>query len=225
MMDNIFENFERQEWKKKELIIILNKDKMNIKKWKRRSMGIENVSIYQLPEEKTLGECLNFGIEKARYDIVAKFDDDDYYSPYYLTEAMEIFLTTDAQLVGKGKSFMYFEEQKLLTIRSLGSENKPGKSSLKGGTLIFKKEIYPDVKFPSRVGNGTDNKFVGLCKKKDIKIHTTSRYNYVYIRRSNKNSHTFKLSNTKLIYRSKIIGKVSDFVPVTTKVFRNINES
>ncbi len=56
----------------------------------------DNVSIYQLPEEKTLGECLNFGIEMAQYDIVAKLDDDDYYSPYYLTEAMEVFTTTDA---------------------------------------------------------------------------------------------------------------------------------
>src|SRR6185312_5872723 len=115
----------------------------------------------------------------AQYDIVAKLDDDDYYSPYYLTEAMEIFTTTDAQLVGKGKSFMYFEKDKLLSIRKLGSENQAGKSKLKGGTLIFRKEIYPKVKFPSIVGSGTDSKFVGMCKRKDIKIHTTSRYNYV----------------------------------------------
>ncbi len=103
----------------KELIIILNKDDMDIEMWKERSKGNENVSIYQLPEEKTLGECLNFGIEKARYNIVAKFDDDDYYSPYYLTEAMQIFLTTDAQVVGKGKAFMYFEKEKLLTLQEI----------------------------------------------------------------------------------------------------------
>ena len=125
----------------KELIIILNKDDMDIEMWKERSRGNENVSIYQLPEEKTLGECLNFGIEKARYNIVAKFDDDDYYSPYYLTEAMRIFLTTDAQLIGKGKAFMYFEKEKLLTIRKLGNENKLGRVLLKVEPSYLKRKF------------------------------------------------------------------------------------
>lgn len=225
MMDNIFENFDRQEWGEKELIIILNKDEMEIEMWKKRSKDNDNVSIYQLPEEKTLGECLNLGIEMAQYDIVAKLDDDDYYSPYYLTEAMEVFTTTDAQLVGKGKSFMYFEKDQLLTIRKLGSENQAGISSLKGGTLIFKKEIYPKIKFPSIIGNGTDSKFVSACKRNNIKIHTTSRYNYVYIRRANNNSHTYKRSNKTLKQKSQVIGKVKNYVPVITKAFRNISES
>jgi glycosyltransferase involved in cell wall biosynthesis len=221
MMNNIFENFSRQKWKEKELIIILNNDKMEIEKWKEKALGYENVTVYQLPQKQTLGNCLNFGIEKAKYDIVAKFDDDDYYSPYYLTEAMEIFNNTNAQLVGKGKSFMYFERQKLLTIRRLGTENKAGKSSLKGGTLIFKKEIYPKIKFPSRTGAGTDSAFVGMCIRRKIKIHTTSRYNYVYIRKRNSGFHTFKLSNKRLKQKSQIIGRVKNYKQYTTKVFEN----
>jgi glycosyltransferase involved in cell wall biosynthesis len=219
MMENIFENFERQKWAKKELIIILNKDNMDIEMWKQRAQGKDNVSIYQLPEQQTLGECLNFGIEKAKYEIVGKFDDDDYYSPYYLTEAMKVFKTTDAQLVGKGKSFMYFQKQQLLTIRKLGTENEAGESSLKGGTIIFKKELYPDIKFPARKGSGTDSKFVRMCIKKNVKIQTTSRYNYVYIRRANKNSHTYSRSNKILIQKSTVIGKVADYLPSITKVF------
>ncbi|MBS4194931.1 glycosyltransferase [Lederbergia citri] len=225
MMNNIFENFERQKWEKKELIIILNKDDMEIEKWQKRSKCYENVSIYQLSEEKTLGDCLNFGIEMAQYDIVAKFDDDDYYSPYYLTEAMEIFTTTNAQLVGKGISFMYFEKDNLLTLRILGSENKAGKSGLKGGTLIFRKEIYPKIKFPSIKGSGEDSKFVVMCKRNNVKIHTTSRYNYVYIRRANNNFHTYKRSNKTLKQKSQIIGKISDYIPVITKAFGSNNDS
>ena len=141
MMNNIFENFYRQKWEEKELIIILNNDDMDIEMGKKRSKVNENVTIYQLPEEKTLGECLNFGIEKARYNIVAKFDDDDYYSPYYLTEAMRIFLTTDAQVVGKGKAFMYFEKQKLLTLRKLGNENKAGRVLLKAERSYLKRKF------------------------------------------------------------------------------------
>ncbi|MFP7299298.1 glycosyltransferase [Neobacillus niacini] len=225
MMNNIFENFSRQTWEEKELIIILNNDKMELSKWQEKAAGYKNVTVYQLPQEKTLGNCLNFGIEKAKFDIVAKFDDDDYYSPYYLTEAMRIFNTTNAQLVGKGKSFMYFEEKKLLTIRRLGTENKAGKSSLKGGTLIFRKEIYPNIKFPSKRGSGTDSAFVGMCIRKNIRIYTTSRYNYVYIRKSNRNFHTFKRSNRLLRQKSQIIGKVKNYKQFTTKEFHIENDS
>ncbi|WP_226665462.1 glycosyltransferase [Metabacillus litoralis] len=223
MMDNIFSNFNRQLWQKKELIIILNKDKMNKQKWEEKASTFDNVSIYQLPEEKTLGDCLNFGTEKAKYEIVAKLDDDDYYSEYYLTEAMMAFASTNAQLIGKGKSFMYFEKQKLLTIRRLGNENQRVKTNvkggLKGGTLMFKKEIYPEIKFPSKVGSGTDSSFVGLCKRKKLRIYSTSRYNYVYIRKSNSDSHTYKRSNKVLLQKSRRVGKISNFVPKVTKAF------
>lgn len=219
MMKNVFENYARQNWEDKELIIILNNDQMDIEKWSEMANNYQNVSIHKIPEQKALGYCLNFGIEVAKYDIVAKFDDDDYYSPYYLSEVMEVFSTTDAQLVGKGKSFMYFEKDQLLTMRILGTENKQGKSGLKGGTLVFRKEIFPNIKFQSIKGGGTDSLFVKECQKKNIKIHTTSRYNYVYIRRGNKNSHTFNRSNAFLKNRSKIIGKITDYEAFVTKPF------
>ncbi|WP_175638985.1 glycosyltransferase [Metabacillus schmidteae] len=217
MMENIFNNFNRQILEEKELLIILNKDNMNKNKWEEMANKHQNVFVYQLPQKKTLGECLNFGIEKANFNIIAKLDDDDYYSEYYLSEAMSVFNTTDVQLVGKGMAFMFFEKQKLLTIRKLGSENKLGKSSIKGGTIIFRKEIYPSIKFPSRKGSGTDSVFIKRCKKNNIKTFTTSRYNYVYIRRVNPKNHTYKRSNNDLIQKSIIIGKVKNYVPIITR--------
>lgn len=227
MMENIFNNFNRQLWEEIELIIILNNDNMNRTMWEEKAGGYNHVSVYQLPQERTLGECLNFGIEKAKFDIVAKLDDDDYYSEYYLNEAIEIFNSTNAQLVGKGKSFMYFEKQKLLTIRKLGSENKAGKSSLKGGSLIFRKEIFPKVRFPSLNRAGTDSVFVKKCKRQNIRIHTSSRYNYVYIRKADSQYHTFKKSNKILRQNSKVIGKVQDYIPIITKPFgiNNVEDS
>ncbi|MGD6833886.1 glycosyltransferase [Sutcliffiella halmapala] len=217
MLENIFNNFYRQLWKEKELIIVLNNDQMNKEIWDKQAKMQKNIRVYKIPEHNTLGDSLNFGIEKSNYNIVAKIDDDDYYSPYYLTEAMKIFQTTNAQLVGKGKSFMYFEAEKLLQLRVLGNENMAGKSSLKGGTLIFRKEIYPKIKFPSRIGSGTDSSFVILCKKANIKFYCTSRYNYVYVRKTNSKLHTFKCSNKQLIRSSKYITKTTNYVPIITK--------
>lgn len=225
MIENVFNNFDSQLWQEKELIIILNKDNMNRSMWEEKAKGYDNITVFQLPEEKTLGDCLNFGIEKSKFDIVAKFDDDDYYSPFYLSEAMKVFNTTDAQLVGKGVSFMYFENENLLTlyIYKDGKENHAGKSFLKGGTLMFRKNLYPEIKFPSRKGSGpngtgTDRFFLRTCKRRNIKIYTTSRYNYVYIRRAKKD-HTYRKSNRILKNRSIVIEKTSNFKHLVNKNF------
>ncbi|QMV40785.1 glycosyltransferase [Cohnella cholangitidis] len=88
-MPNVFKNYENQKVRKKELIIILNQDDMDIEEWKKEAKKYNNAFVYQLPERYNLGKCLNFGIQAANYDIVAKFDDDNYYGRYYLTEAMD----------------------------------------------------------------------------------------------------------------------------------------
>ncbi|KGM46290.1 glycosyl transferase family 2, partial [Neobacillus niacini] len=88
LISNIIDNYTTQLFQDKELIIILNHDGLDINLVKSSIGSVKGVTIYQLPQNYTLGECLNYGIEKAKYDVIAKFDDDDYYGPEYLTEAM-----------------------------------------------------------------------------------------------------------------------------------------
>lgn len=83
-MNNIFENYWNQTWSEKELIIILNKDDMDLAQWRRKANGDPNIFIYQLPENLSLGQCLNFAIDQTQCDFIAIFDDDDYYAPLYL---------------------------------------------------------------------------------------------------------------------------------------------
>ena len=85
---NVFRNYKRQSYAKKEMIIVLNHDDMNIRMWKRKARKYRNVKIYKVPERYELGKCLNYGIRKAKYNILAKFDDDDYYAPDFLKETV-----------------------------------------------------------------------------------------------------------------------------------------
>lgn len=217
LIDNVFDNFLRQDVDDKELIIILNNDQMDMKKWEEKAEQYLNIKIYRIPENKTLGDCMNFGIEKASYDIVAKFDDDDYYSPFYLSEAVDIFNEhEDIQLVGKGVSFLYFEEQNLLALYRQGKESKAGDSFIKGGTLVFKKELYPTIKFPSQKA-GSDSEFRKACKRNNVKMYTTSRYNYVCTRRSNLNTHTYQLPADEFLKNCEVIANVEDFSELVSK--------
>ncbi|WP_349409275.1 glycosyltransferase [Pseudalkalibacillus sp. SCS-8] len=216
-MANIFQNYEQQKVEEKELIIVLNKDEMNKEKWEEEAKKYEDVIIYQLSEATSLGECLNFALQKAKYDIIAKFDDDDYYGPDYLTESLTILATTNAQVVGKRSIYIYFTSRNLLGIYMPNCENRfiNHQVSIKnrvvaGSTLVFNKSIFPHIQFP-HLNLGEDTGFVHSCLNRNIPIYSGSRSNYVYFRNEQPKYHTSDASNKRLLSRCKIVYRNKDF--------------
>ncbi|ADU31083.1 glycosyltransferase [Evansella cellulosilytica] len=180
-MENMIRNFLHQTWQKKELIIILNNDKMNLEQClKYVSQYQEKIKVYQLPEKTTLGSCINFAVSKARYNYIAKFDDDDFYSPFYLDEAMHAFRTTEALVVGKRTVYTYFINSQELGIHHPGFEGKYV-HSVRGATIVFNKRIYKNIQFPD-LNRGEDGGFFLQCQKHGYKIFSTNKENFVCLR-------------------------------------------
>ncbi|WP_332694832.1 glycosyltransferase family 2 protein [Halalkalibacter lacteus] len=216
-IDNVFENYHNQRLKDKELIIVLNKDDMDIETWREKAKAYENVSVYQVSEELTLGECLNYGIEKSTFPFIAKFDDDDFYSPFFLNEVESAFHNYVADIVGKTSFFAYIETEKMLVTLQKG-ENCYS-NWVAGGTLVFKKEIWENVKF-GKEKSGTDVKFLRQCRQKGYKIFSTSKSNYTHIRRSNLDTHTWKISNIEIVLKGKQVIYTDNYKPhVTSSTF------
>ncbi len=215
-MENVFSNYDRQSFKDKEMIIVLNHDDMNIDMWKKESRKYANVKIYQVPESYELGKCLNYGIKKAKYDIIAKFDDDDYYAPDYLVESLSALEKIGAPIVGKKTSYLYFEDEQALMLFRKEEENKYcGK--VKGGTLVFRRSVWDVVKFDERRKYGSDAHFLRKCKKEGFKIYSVSKYNYVCIRRKDLDTHTQKRSIEMYMSSCEMICQTNDYVSLITK--------
>ncbi|WP_158737186.1 glycosyltransferase family 2 protein [Alteribacillus sp. YIM 98480] len=210
-LDNVFQNYDRQTLPDKELIIILNKDNMNINKWKQKARGYKNVTVYQLTEKLTLGECLNFGVKKSRFSFIAKFDDDDYYAPNYLTTMLRPFKYSNVSIVGKTSFYVYFEQLKLLSLHLPNNENKYSKH-VAGATLVIKKDVFKYVKF-GKMNKGSDQDFQVKCRKKGLKIYSADRFNYVCLRNANKRYHTWKLSDKQLLKYGKKLRYTSNYEP------------
>lgn len=209
-IDNIIENYNNQDFEPKELIIILNNNNLNLNEFKTKIKISKNIRVYKVDERVSLGECINYGINKSKYDIIAKFDDDDYYAPKYISDSIKAFDYTEAELIGKRSHLIYFEESKILAIRNPNHENCYD-VFVNGSTMIFKKEIIKKVKF-ANISIAEDTRFCNDCVKRGIKIYSTSRYNHVYIRHISKNNHTWKISDEKLLKNScKVIGKVDNY--------------
>ncbi|WP_419887267.1 glycosyltransferase [Neobacillus niacini] len=209
LIGNIIENYTNQLFQDKELIIILNHEAIDINLVKSKFGSVKGVTIYQLPQDYTLGECLNYGIEKAKYDIIAKFDDDDYYGPEYLTEAMNTLNKTNANIVGKEEFYVFLKSMNALLLRGHGLSNKYVKH-VSGATLVFEKSIINKIKFPN-LTLGEDTEFQKKCIKYGYRIYSTSRYNFAAIRGKDVNEHTWKVSDKRLIEHGEIVAFTDDF--------------
>ncbi|MCM3782124.1 glycosyltransferase family 2 protein [Neobacillus mesonae] len=214
-MDNIFSNYERQEWPNKEMIIILNKNSMSLKKWRKKAKEYDNVRVYKLPERYNLGKCLNWAIARAKGTFIAKFDDDDYYGPHYMKESLIALKAKKAPIIGKRSTYLYFEENKALMEYRAGNEFKEGRR-IKGGTLFFRKSVWKHVKFPEETVGGSDAKWLRACDEAGYKVYAVSKENYVCIRRKNLQSHTQKKPPENYMKQCKHIAYTDDYTKLAT---------
>jgi len=208
-LENVLENYKRQNYGDKELIIILNDNSIIKEEWTERVIKDANISIYQLDENITLGDCLNFGVDKAKYEYIAKFDDDDYYGTEYLKDSMKYFNNKIIGIVGKRANYIYFEKSKEMAIVNAKFENR-FVDFVTGPTMIVKKEVFNKVRFPS-LNIEEDRSFQSDCLKNGIKIFSTDRFNFVYVRHGDIEKHTWEIEDDKLKEWCTILGTVKDY--------------
>jgi len=213
-MEKVFSNYLRQSYVSKELVVVLNNNSLNLEEWKARAAQYLNIRVFQLDEQKSLGECLNFAIEKSYFDYIAKFDDDDYYAPAYLETSMPAFIYTDASIVGKCSIYVYFETNHTLVLLSPGHENCYV-DSVRGATMLIKKEVFNKLRFQS-ITLGEDTQFLIDCVQNGIKIYSTNRFDYVNLRRHAKD-HTWQLdqaSYLKSFHFFNLITHTNNYIPL-----------
>ncbi|MDR7870053.1 MAG: glycosyltransferase family A protein [Tissierellaceae bacterium] len=214
-MNNIIDNFERQNYKRKELIIILNYYSPNIKKWELKISEYDNISIYVLNPKYSLGECLNYAISKSNFDFIAKFDDDDYYGANYLDESIFQFKNNNAHIIGKSSIYLYFKDEKVLRLLNKSKENK-FVNRVCGSTLFFRKDIINKIKFQD-INLSEDRLFCEDAINHGFKIYSTSNQNYIYIRSAHYN-HSWKIHNDYLYKTSSKIAESITFEEAINRV-------
>lgn len=207
-MHNVFENFQSQAYVNKELIVVLNNNRLNYQEWLDYSRNFPDTRVYQLDESVTLGECLNYAVQQSTGDFIAKFDDDDYYGPHFLTDELICFLFTNARFVGKTAHLIYFK-----SLQELYADNRiPGYNYVKdvyGGTQVIQREVFGRVQFPP-VNICEDLAFNELCIGNGISIYAADPFNYVRLRHNN-SLHTWPITDLEFIQGHKL-----DFLAKTT---------
>ena len=142
------DNFKKQTYPDKELVLILNNAEFDLDSIRREAKLIPNVRVLHVDGRTTLGHCLNRGVEAASGKYVAKMDDDDYYGERYLSDSLLAASFSDAEIVGKGLFYVYFETGDITALLERTSEHT-FMSFVTGGTLLVRKEVAEDIGFDS----------------------------------------------------------------------------
>jgi hypothetical protein len=146
--------------------------------------------------ELSLGACMNLGIAAAEGELIAKMDDDNLYGEHYLSDLVRAFDYSDAELVGKGAHYAYFEGRNTTMLRLPGLEHRYS-FLVQGGTFLGTAGMFRSYGFPD-LTRGEDTHLVRRLKEDGVKIYSADRFNFVYWRSADASMHTWQADHIKL---------------------------
>ncbi|KXG74692.1 glycosyltransferase family protein [Thermotalea metallivorans] len=177
-IEKIFQNFQRQAYAKKELIMMVDSEE-SLKEWEDMTKSQKNIKIFFQKDKKSLGECLNFAVEQICYDYFSVFDADDDYGPEFIGDIMDAFLYAESDIIGKGTHYVYLKKENILAVRYPDLEYDYV-DFLDRFAFVMKKNLWEQIKFPN---TDTDivKKFTMAYAQRGQKIFSTDRFNYVHM--------------------------------------------
>ena len=195
------ENFGKQTYPRKELILVLNNAEFDLDAVRRDAGSIPNVQVLNVDGNTSLGDCLNRGVEAASGEYVAKMDDDDHYGERYLSDSVLAASFSNAEVVGKGLFFVYFEAEDTTTLFEWTSEHT-FMSFVTGGTLFVKREVVRDISFDP-VSLKEDTNFQRAAVEAGCRVYSADRFNFVRTRSRRLSDHADRTPDAEFLRKCR----------------------
>jgi hypothetical protein len=190
MLTNVLENFGRQTFLNKKLVIVENGPAVGACKEANISPDI------LLTSDAHQSCAKNTGLHEVRKrggGYCTTYDDDDYYGPRYLEELMEH--AGEEDVVGKTSFFMRMSNGNLRLYLD-HRENSAVDDVVLGPTISYWAEDA--VEFKNTGDWGEDGRFVTDMLNRGAGVYTTSRWNFVAQRRSDVQSHSWTATDDQI---------------------------
>lgn len=166
----------------------------------------DSVEIVEFASEIPLGKCLNHAAEISGANMLAKFDDDDRYGPWYLDEAVDELSVSGADLIGKATQFVHLTGSDQLLLYQPGNENQVV-GYVNGPTFVMPRRTWEIVRFPHRRAR-VDSVFVRGLKAVGGTIRSSSRFEFILGRYPE--GHTWEATEERFLASSELVGAGRD---------------
>ena len=148
-----------------------------------------------------LGAVLNAAVAASTGDLLAKFDDDDHYSPHHLWDLVLAHEYSQAELVAKGAEYVYVASQDR-TIRMFGrrGERYLGYPGVSGGALIISRHDLARAGGWRRVPRHVDTELARDVTYIGGRIYRTHGRGYLRVRHGD--DHTWEMDESHFTGRA-----------------------
>ncbi|MCK9794704.1 glycosyltransferase [Isoptericola sp. 4D.3] len=201
----ILENAARQRGAEVELVVLshgFELEKADVEA-RAKELGIESLVLLKADKDKTLGHALNRLVDAASGDLVSKIDDDDYYGPNYLRDLVNAHYFSEAEVVGKAASYIYFESQNATVISYEAHEHRYT-DFVRGATLTGARDIFRKVGFDD-VPRSEDSRFLRKLSAEGGRVYAADRFNFVIRRSAQPGAHTWQVGDDELFSSGRFV--------------------
>jgi hypothetical protein len=203
-IDHAIEQVARQTWRPLQLITVLHGLDVEPAAVKRRAgaAGIDDVIVLPVDGARSLGACLNAGIEAADGAYIGKMDDDELYGPHYIADLVHAFRYTEAQIVGKLAHYVHLTGSGANILRYPELEHTYV-DLVRGGALLAAGDLLRAYRFDD-VTRGEDTRLFRRCRADGVKIYSADRFSFVMVRHRDAARHTWQVSDRALMADGRI---------------------
>ncbi len=214
-IQKVIETYQNQKYTEKELIVVFNGRSDEVSGVRRVIKEADDSSVHLIyqPMELYAGACLNIGAQSAKGDFCFRMDDDDHYSPYFVSDTMLHLKAIDADIFGKPPCHLFFEDEQQVYARNTVTPAltklprnllrnmylRLGGNALAGKTKVFRDQGYLEASF-----SAADSSFLIEAAQQDFQFYSLDMSNVVASRRGD-NSHTWVRSNGELKKNSTLL--------------------
>jgi hypothetical protein len=134
-------------------------------------------SVRYFHPEWPFGEVLDELVDTCGGRLVAKFDDDDWYSPHHLGDLVAAWILTRADVVGKTANFAYLEASD----RTLGYDDElqyRRVEHIPGGTMLAPRDVLVDYRF-GRSTRAIDSVLLRKIRADGGYLYSTTRQGFM----------------------------------------------
>jgi glycosyltransferase involved in cell wall biosynthesis len=202
-LPHIVATLNRQTAPRIELVLVTHGWSADVEKLRDELPKLENVQVVCADERVSLGTATNLGFLRASGDVLTKMDDDDHYGSHYLEDQVAALDYSDAEIVGKRSLYAYVAGLDVTVLRFPGEEHRDV-TFVAGATICMRRGIFEELMFPD-VPVGIDTRFFEEARASGARIYATDRFNFLYMRGHQRNSHTWKVPDERFLQNSRFV--------------------